>query len=101
MTELVERNEEMNLNVHYRSCPGVILTSSGGRFYLVTVSDSIMMNESALYFWSCLEGGASVQDLVNASLTRYDITDSTIVQRDIEEFLQMCIRKDLIEEYGE
>ena len=101
MTELVERNEEMNLNVHYRSCPGIILTSSGGRYYLVTVSDSIIMNESALYYWRCLEDGASAQDLVNVSLTRYEITDSTIVQRDIEEFLQMCIRKDLIEEYGE
>ena len=84
----------------YRTNPGIVLTSSGGRFFLVTPSESIEVNESAVFYWKCMEKGATEEKMLDSACLRYEEEDPDLFRRDIRLFTDACLKKQLITAAG-
>lgn len=100
MNDRTVNTDMFSVSAKYRACPGVILTSSCGRYYLVTASFSMEINETVYYYWSFLEKGTSAEELADRACSRYAIEDRSLVTRDIEELIRICLEKHLIRTYG-
>lgn len=96
MTDLAEVTMKDAADVIYITCPGVVHASAGGRYFIVTPSDSIEVNETAVYFWSCMERGATKEELFEAAQSKYVVDDPDILRRDIDMLIKMCLKKQLI-----
>ena len=84
----------------YRTSPGIVLTSSGGRFFLVTPLESIEVNESAVFYWKCMEKGATAEEMLDAASLRYEEEEPDLFRRDIRLFTDACLKKQLITTAG-
>lgn len=57
----------------YRACPGVILSSSCGRYYLANGKKLLDVNETVAFYWNFLREGADAARLASAARQEYDI----------------------------
>ena len=80
----------------YKACPGIVLTSICGHYYLVTPHFSIEVNETAAFYWHCLEKGISQSQLREKVLAEYEIDDKEALDKEIESLLQELKEQQLI-----
>ena len=90
------QSEQTDMSAKYSISPGVILTTIGIHTFLVTAVGFMEMNESAVFYWRCIEKGLSGNDFINLINERYEIDDPTILKRDIEQFIHTCLIKHLV-----
>ncbi len=50
--------------------------------------DILQTNETGAFYWRHLEKGTSVEEMVKASMERFEDLDEATARQDIEEFLQ-------------
>ncbi|MBQ2689006.1 MAG: PqqD family protein [Solobacterium sp.] len=85
----------------YRACPGIILTSVGEQYYLVSPKSRDQINETAAFYWSLLSEGTTVQKLKNAVIKEYSIDDSEELEEEIKAFIKELQKGHLIEQIPE
>jgi hypothetical protein len=56
----------------------------------------ITLNDSASFFWDCLQNDITVDELVNLVIQEYDV-DEERARIDIEKFIDMLKENDLLE----
>lgn len=85
----------------YKIVPGVILTSVGDSYFLISADKTIRVNETVSFYWKQLEKGADETELAASATEYYEIENSEILIIDIERminaFLEMGILKRDIE----
>ncbi len=87
--------------MNYRTCPGIILTSVGEDYYLVTHNSRTQINETAAFYWTQMSEGTDIPGLVNATVLEYDIEDPAVLEQEINEFVIGLLKGHLIEQIPE
>lgn len=80
----------------YKTCPGIILTSVGDDYYLVTSRNRIRINETAAFYWKKLSEGMSISELRAEAVREYDIEDSEELEQQITELIDYLKTEHLI-----
>ena len=73
---------------------GFILRDVGGKTFVVAVGERskefksmITLNETGKFIWQTLEKGATAQEVVDAIVAKYECDDKSLVQRDVDAFI--------------
>ena len=56
---------------------------------IVDFSVAVSLNESGAFLWQQLTEEKSQEDLVDALLSEYDLTDKAVANSDVEEFVSL------------
>lgn len=83
---------------------GFILKEVAGNYIVVPVGDNLVdlssmitVNETGAFLWGILEQGADEQQLCKAVLAEYEGAPEEEVRKDISEFLDVLIKKEILE----
>ncbi len=78
-----------------RAKQGFILQKMMAGYMIISVGDSteafqgiIQTNETGAFYWKMIEKGTTVDELVRASMDRFEELDENIARLDVEEFLK-------------
>ena len=82
---------------------GFVLRTMGGQPVVVSVGSAskvfngmIKLNETGEFLWMELSEGASEESLVQALLSRYDVTEE-LAKQDVNEFIEILKKPGIIE----
>lgn len=85
-------------NQKYRLRPGIYLTSVCGEYLLVAASRArrycdyvCRINQTGAFYWEMLQQNKSEQEMVDAAVARYQITDRSRVEAGLKKFIQMLV----------
>ncbi len=100
MTECIGNDVIDEESCIYTARPGIVHTSVGGQFFIVTRTGFVEVNETALFFWKCMEHGTSRQELFDLAQSKYEIDDAEVLRSDIDMLIKMFLKKELISVNG-
>ena len=80
----------------YYTKPGVIPVSCCDMYYLVTSEEKLEINETAAFYWKCMENGADAEQMAAAVKEYYELDDTMHLQDDIENFIALLLEKRLL-----
>lgn len=83
----------------YKTVPGVVLTASCDRFFLVSSKNTIQVNDTTAFYWSLLEKGASKEELFSFAKKRYEIESPEELKKDIDKLLSSLISLYFVERH--
>ena len=93
---------------HYRTRPGVILTSICGEYLLLAAKAArehcpymTQLNESSAFLWKQLERGGDLEDLRTAVLEEYELDDPAQAQEAIQDFMDQMMQLGYLLREGE
>ena len=73
---------------------GFILRDVGGKTFVVAVGERsrefksmVTLNETGKFIWQTLEGGATIDGVVDAILSTYECDDREMVENDVKLFI--------------
>ena len=73
---------------------GFILRDVGGKTFVVAVGERsrefksmVTLNETGKFIWQTLEGGATIDGVVDAILSTYECDDREMVENDVKLFV--------------
>ena len=82
---------------------GFILREVADSYLVVAVGDAVKtfngiinLNQTGAFMWKCIQKGYSEQQLVNALLDEYDVTEE-LARNDANEFISKLVNAGLIE----
>ena len=87
--------------VVYKTRPGIILTSVGDQYYLVSPKSRIELNETAAFYWELLTHGADQDSLKEAALREYEIDDPAALEQELAALIREFLKGRLIERITE
>ena len=83
---------------------GFILRDVGGKTFVVAVGERsrefksmVTLNETGKFIWQTLEGGATIDDVVDAILSTYECDDRAMVENDVKLFVEKLERDGILE----
>ncbi len=85
----------------YRTVPGIILTSVCDNYYLVSQKNTVVINETAAFYWKQIEKGADEKELPDLAMRYYEIDDSEELYKDIEKMLNSFLEMQMIKRLDE
>ena len=83
---------------------GFILRDVGGKTFVVAVGERsrefksmVTLNETGKFIWQTLEGGATIDGVVDAILSTYECDDRAMVENDVKLFVEKLERDGILE----
>ena len=83
---------------------GFILRDVGGKTFVVAVGERsrefrgmVTLNETGKLIWQTLEGGATVEAVVDAIVANYECEDKSLVEKDVCDFIAKLEKDGILE----
>lgn len=71
-----------------------------GEMYLAKSGKAFKLNEMGIRVWNLLDGRSGILDVAEAISDEFKV-DKKVVERDVENFIQMLLERELIEEISQ
>lgn len=83
---------------------GFILRDVAGKAFVVATGElskefqgMITLNETGKFIWNQLENGAQRDELIQALCDTYEVDDKSIVEKDVDAFIEKLEKDNIIE----